>query len=318
MDIYSNNYDHNNNQYSKYAQVSTFATSSEPSGNPSTRLPPKMLHKRSRLRNFLVHLAIALAACAMLAIAVMYGVTGHYFAVNQKSDNTDNSCDKQAASTTEQRFVIDIRLGGSFSFAHAKLIDVTWDLLVGQGGRFLHAWLLYQYIVPDTLVWTMERSAVPYRYFTSLSFSTVSLSSLWSLIKILGRRPGLRTILSALWLVFAIAYVLTFPTIWSAATGYISPSVRMYQMPDHTLASLDSDLLALCWSIRDDRVDGMAEGYLEMGPTFKQIDVQRRAYLSSGFDFSSTTTDVWWSFNLEGENPNIKTSTRFRDLYACA
>ena len=115
MDIYSNNYDHNNNQYSKYAQVSTFATSSEPPGNPSTRLPPKMLHKRSKLRNFFVHLAIALAACAMFAIAVMYGVTGYYFAINQKSDNTDNSCDKQAASTTEQRFVIDIRLGGSFS-----------------------------------------------------------------------------------------------------------------------------------------------------------------------------------------------------------
>jgi hypothetical protein len=232
-------------------QVHTLQRNSSPlsQGAPLTsRLPPKTLPQRSKIHNFLLHLMVAVVASCALSGAIAYGVTGYWYHSTQlTSDFLDNFCDKQTASASEQRFVIDIRFGGGFSFAQAKLIDVAWDPVIGQGGRSLHRWLLYHYIVSDALVWTMERSAVPYHYYTNLYFSTISVQSLWSLGRMIARRRGWRTIISTfLWIIFAIRHLLVSPTIWSAATGYLSTSTRKYLMLDQSLVPLNSEYLAMC------------------------------------------------------------------------
>lgn len=215
--------------------------------------------------------------------------------------------------------MIDVLFGGGFSFAQAKLIDVLWDLIIGQGGRFLHGWLLYHYIVSDALVWTMEHSVVPYHYYTSLSFSTVSLSSLWSLGKMLARRRGWRTIMSALWIIFAITHVVAFATVWSAATGYLSPSTRQYLMPDQSLVPLDSEHLAMCWVLEDGSRLGLDDAYIEMGPGLDVIYQQQRSlnFRTPLTSFSSSYDTIWYELGLDGRDPISIVSEGFRNIYAC-
>lgn len=282
-------------------------------------LPPKQLKTWGRWADFRRHLGVAVLASSVMIGMLVYSTIAFAATSRIQSDFTDDLCDKEAASKSEQRFVIDIRFGGGYSFAQAKLIDVAWDLLVGQGGRFLHGWILCHYVVSDALVWIMERSAVPYHYYTNLSFSTVSFWSLQSLGKMLLRKPGWRTTASATWMSFAIVYVLAFSTIWGAATGYISPSTRVYKMPDGALVSLDSNLLAMCWDIKDSRV-GWADGHIEMGPSLKEIYEDNAASFANGnAGTGSGQSDVWTMLSPEREvRMTVGTSNNFRNIYAYA
>ena len=167
-------------------------------------------------------IAAAIVAFGMVFAVVSYAIRGYGAWVTPPQSLEDGFCDKQPAPTTAQRFVIDIRQGGRFTYTQAKFVDVAWDLLIGQGGRFLHAWILCRYVVSEALVWTMERSSVPYQYYINLSCSTISFWSLSSLLRVWGRRAGRRTFITVLRLAYAIIHVLIFPTIWSAATSYIS------------------------------------------------------------------------------------------------
>lgn len=106
-------------------------------------------------------------------------------------------------------------------------------------------------------------------------------------------------------MIYAISYVLAFPTIWSVATGYLSLTTRVYRMSDSSLVSLDTNDLALCWSIINDRrFNSDDEEYLEMGPTLKQIYPQHYGQ------------DIWSDLYLE-TLPKVKVSDAFKDLYAC-
>jgi hypothetical protein len=284
------------------------------SPNAGRRLPPKTLSRRSGIRNFTRHFLVAVTAACVLTGAVVFGVVPYYYFNNEKRiDISDDQCDKQAATSVERAFVIDIRLGGNFSFVQAKMIDLLWDLIVGQGGRFLHAWVLIRWVVSDVLVWTMERSSVPYSYFVELSFSTVSFSSLWEILKILVKRRNWRTVMSALWLLYAIGYVLAFATFWSAATGYIAPASRMYPMPDGSLEPVDSPNLSLCWVLDGDRFEH-GEDYIEEGPNFEALYANHMHYVDLGIDFASSSTDVWWTMDM---GPDANVSDNFWNIYAC-
>ena len=160
---------------------------------PLTEFQLRRLAQRTSRANFLRYFTVALVACGIVPIVICYGVFEYLYLATVRLSLLDGFCDKASVSASAQRFIIDVRFGGSYTYTQAKLIDVAWDLLVGQGGRLLHAWLLCRYVVSDALVWTMERSAVPYHYYINLSFSTVSLWSLWSLLRALGRRAGWRT-----------------------------------------------------------------------------------------------------------------------------
>lgn len=286
-------------------------------------LPPKALKPWSRRFKITNH-AIALLIMLMTTVAVVcYGAIAYRNTKTQLISNfTDDYCDRQAASASEQPFVIDIRFGGGFSFAQAKLIDLAWDMVIGQGGRIFHGWVLYQYVVSPSLVWVMENEAVPFHYFTNLTFSTVSFWSLWSMFRVIFQKAQWRATTVSIWITFAVLYVLLFPTIWSAATGYLSPSTRKYQMPDLSLVSLDSGSLSLCWYLDDVRL-GFQDGFVVMGPTLGEIYYGRKDLLKNGVEkhFSSSTIDVWWSLQfgqspIEEEKP-FDAYMNFREVHAC-
>ncbi|KAI0182931.1 hypothetical protein EV127DRAFT_414649 [Xylaria flabelliformis] len=70
------------------------------------------------------------------------------------------------------------------------------------------------------------------------------------------------------WLTFAIGYMLVFPTIWAASTGYANSSITAYNLSDKAYVPIDSENLTLCWVTDDVRLSGFLEETIIIGPTF--------------------------------------------------
>jgi hypothetical protein len=164
-------------------------------------------------------------------------------------------CGGYSVPSVERSFYVNLQLVRNLSFTRAKLLDLGWDTIVGQGGRYLHGWVLYR-VAASQLAWMMEYSSVPYHFQLDLLFSTVSLSALWSTIRFLSVKRPARTVFSAVWFLLAISYILAFSSIWSAATGYLNPSIAAYRMPDQAYVTVDSESLRLCLSVDAERLNG--------------------------------------------------------------
>ncbi|GME34466.1 hypothetical protein BKCO1_7600019 [Neofusicoccum parvum] len=127
-------------------------------------------------------------------------------------------------SPYDVRTIFAISLGfGSFDFAVAKGIDIVFDLIVGRGGQLLLGLVSYP-VFAKVLLHSMERRPASYQYFTAMAFETVSVFTMGQIARNLGPQPRgkhtLRTILIPIGLLIASLYILAFPTLASAATGY--------------------------------------------------------------------------------------------------
>ena len=115
---------------------------------------------------------------------------------------------------------------GAMTFTQVKVIDITWDLLVGRGGQMLLAWVNYR-VFNEWLVYHMERWPTSYKMYTSLAFQTTTLGTLGVLGKewlVYGDRNWTRFFrwLALLVMLIGTLYVLAFPTLMAAMTGYIT------------------------------------------------------------------------------------------------
>ena len=163
----------------------------------------------------------------------------------------------------------------------AKLIDVVWDWAIGQGGRLIQAWIVYK-VASDALVRLLEHSAVSYDVYASLTFSSASVESLLSIFDLLLRGTGWWPICTGVWLVWATVHVLIFPTVWSAATGYINPSIRVYTMPDGNYVPLSSNNLRPCFQLVDGSRVGLEDNEILLGPPFSSFFPEWSTIPSSG------------------------------------
>jgi len=214
-------------------------------------------------------------------------------------DERESDCNIHPDTGVERSFVINIQVFDNLSFTKAKMIDLAWDLMVGHGGRLLHGWAFYRVAI-RTITWMMEYAAVPYDFSCNIMFSSASFSSLWSSIRMLKRTQPVRCAVTLLLLILGMAHVLVFSAVWSAATGYSSPSPRAYIMRDYDIVTKDSDLLRLCWSISDKRLGlhSPTDGVV-LGPTFGQ-------------HFKSFRMNEWTST----WDPH-QMSEDFENIYAC-
>ncbi|KAJ2987292.1 hypothetical protein NUW58_g4588 [Xylaria curta] len=85
-----------------------------------------------------------------------------------------------------------------------------------------------------------------------------------------------RLILS--WLVFAIGYVVAFPTLWAAATGYSSPSITAYNLSNKAYVPVTSGDLRLCWGLNDNRLNGSVASIV-LGPPFHELYTFNRTHV---------------------------------------
>ena len=182
---------------------------------------------------------------------------------HHRAGTVDYCGDDTAVSTLETRFRIDITAAEGLPFSRVKLIDLSWDIGVGQGGRLLHGWILY-HVAARTMTWILEVSALPYSILFDLLLYVDSPSALWSLLGLLGksRRARIGVLVKSLCLALAVAQVLFFATIWSAATGYQSTGAITYAMPDQSWVTKDSDNLRICWVLDSQRPElaGVIDG----------------------------------------------------------
>ena len=124
----------------------------------SLRLPPKALSPRRSLRPFAI--IAVFAFFLIIAMILLLHYLPHLLpdtASSYLGDRFKVSCDLTLPtnSTVEHAFMINLRSAQQFSFAQAKLIDVAWDLFVGQGGRLVMAWAAYR-VFMDGLVSLMD------------------------------------------------------------------------------------------------------------------------------------------------------------------
>ncbi|KAK8099575.1 uncharacterized protein PG998_012816 [Apiospora kogelbergensis] len=230
-------------------------------------LPPKPLERRSTRRR-------KLALCAQILLILIILGGGSYLSreiiywgdlAGRGAHDMDGDCENASASGIQGSFVVDTYIVRNLTFARAKILDLAWDTVIGQGMKFVHAWILY-HVASRCLTAAMEKDAIPHSTHLSVQFSTVSLSSLWSSLSLLSAKRPLRVLCLGLWLSFGIAYVLTFAMIWSATTGYISGSSPTYTIAGSQFVSLRSSEFTLCWVLDDARVTHSGEQRVIKGP----------------------------------------------------
>lgn len=124
-------------------------------------LPPRALTPLSNRQILLLFLE--LLAVVAVTISGIKGLTMlpqlDLFSVPPMTQD----CGGYSVPAVERSFYINLQIARDLSFTRAKLLDLAWDTIVGQGGRFLHGWVLYQ-VAASQLSWMMEYSSVPY-YF---------------------------------------------------------------------------------------------------------------------------------------------------------
>lgn len=115
---------------------------------------------------------------------------------------------------------------GDMTFSQVKVIDVSWDLVAGRGGQLLLAWVNYT-VFNEWLVYHMEKHPTSYKMYMALAFRTTSVPTLGVLGKeflAFGERSWNRLFrwLGVLCMLLGTVYVLAFPTLMGAMTGYIT------------------------------------------------------------------------------------------------
>ncbi|KAI1379463.1 hypothetical protein F4677DRAFT_333655 [Hypoxylon crocopeplum] len=291
---------------------------------------------------------LSINAALFFIFSIGCGVASSFIPVQSERDIFDPGCADEASNSAEQFFHLDLTFG-NFTFTQAKLIDITWDTTIGQGGRLLHGYVFFRAVIYPLLVFAMETSSVTYHYYTMLSFSRTSIETLWELLSTLYSKKSYSVIICTISAIYSLAYIIVFPVIWSAATGYINQAHKLYAMPDGEIIQLNSEHLALCWVLDSSRLGLPTDRpYVEIGPDFSSIQslAQPYKYTDSQFCFNisaqaaggdnqhfmakhleytaggwkiDTTTTIWdhlGDYSGQGDHPEI--SRNFANIRAYA
>ncbi|RYN25910.1 hypothetical protein AA0115_g7369 [Alternaria tenuissima] len=115
---------------------------------------------------------------------------------------------------------------GAMTFTQVKVIDVAWDLIIGRGGQLLLAWANYR-VFNEWLVYHMEMHHTSYKLYAAVAFETTTMGTLGVLGKEFlafgaGTWKRLFRWLAILSMLLSTLYVISFPTLMAAMTGYIA------------------------------------------------------------------------------------------------
>ena len=155
--------------------------------------------------------------------------------------------------------ILSINLGfGRFGFGAAKWIDVLWDVVVGHCGQVLLAYLAY-IVFAKAMMFSMESHPIDHDLFVGLAFKPFSAETMWTAASGLIREKlhhvgdARRRIHRHTWIMSALLpcgiYILVFPVMVSAMTGYQAVSTSWVTRPDTgdliNMTSLSQEQLTL-------------------------------------------------------------------------
>lgn len=271
-------------------------------------LLPKPLDRQTKPRPRIVFSTEFLLIAGAFASAIYGGLNLIFSTQASAYPALATNCESVGTSGMERGFLVDRYMIYDVSFTRAKLFDLAWDTIVGQGLRFFHAWVLY-HVIARCLTATMETETVPHEAYLDLHFSTVSFNSIWSSFSFIFTRKPVRAVRFALWLLFSISYVLSFATIWSAATGYISGSLPTFKVSGITSISTKSPEFTVCWVLEDDRVTPNGTKRVITGPSVGH---------AFGHNTSNLHKPLWSQGTVQPTRNTLPTGMDdFMDFYSC-
>ncbi|KAI1157971.1 hypothetical protein F5B18DRAFT_668615 [Nemania serpens] len=167
---------------------------------------------------------------------------------------------------------------GSFTFTQVKVIDIAWDIIIGRGGQSILAYFSWRTFADYATV-SMETTPMTYTTFTILFIEHgPSFTSACQSIRDFMLYRRLKSRLSTSWVILSILFVLAWPTLAAAMSGY-SPETGAY------VTSIDgnfvpyNDIQLLAYIIHDgERINLTAPYHVTIGfkPPHASISTQRR------------------------------------------
>ncbi|OTA56503.1 hypothetical protein K449DRAFT_306300, partial [Hypoxylon sp. EC38] len=115
----------------------------------------------------------------------------------------------------------EINLGfGNLTFTQAKVIDISWDIIIGRLGQILMAFISWRAFA-DYVTTSMGLAPVTYTtYFTMFLESEPSFFSTFRVVRAFISERGLKSRVSIIFIVWSMLFLIRWPTLASAMTGY--------------------------------------------------------------------------------------------------
>lgn len=108
---------------------------------------------------------------------------------------------------------------GEFPFSTAKIIDVAWDIVVGRGGQGILVWICFV-VYGKALVRSMESTSVSFGTYEAITLQCGSIAGSLKLARDLLKHPTTQAKFMVFWVILSAVFVLVFPTMASAMSGY--------------------------------------------------------------------------------------------------
>ncbi|KAK2025729.1 hypothetical protein LX32DRAFT_675167 [Colletotrichum zoysiae] len=190
---------------------------------------------------------------------------------------------------------------GRFSFADAKAIDVAWDVVFGRGGQALLASISWGVFADYTTI-SMQARPVTYQTFQTIFLQDQpGVYSTFYLARDFVRSRGLQSRAMMVIMVFVAVFVLLFPTLGSAMTGYSANNDAYIKGYDGTLIPF-SDFKVAGYVIHDAQRINMT-GEVVLTYPYAIRDVQKY-----GFYGLEDKESVWMGQSLPAPVLNISAS----------
>ncbi|KAK6842775.1 hypothetical protein PG987_003635 [Apiospora arundinis] len=214
-------------------------------GSPAcTYLLPRSLGQGNPKRHWAPH---CFECLLVLVFTVVAGVCGSLIAITAATEQIGlTDCEGASAKGVEKGFLVNIYVASELSFTRAKLLDLAWDTIIGQGLRLCHGWVVY-HVISRALTAVMESDALPHRAYLDLQFSTISFTSIFSSVTLLFTNKPVRASCLALWSIFGIG-------------------LHTYAVSGITFVSPRSPELTQCWVFEDDRITSNGTTRVITGP----------------------------------------------------
>ncbi|KAE9572776.1 hypothetical protein CGMCC3_g11228 [Colletotrichum fructicola] len=185
---------------------------------------------------------------------------------------------------------------GTMTFANAKFVDVAWDVVFGRGGQALLAWISWS-IFSDYVTTSMEVSPVTYETFWTVFLDgSPTFWSTWYLMRDFSRSHGLRSRFAMVFMVVVAIFILLFPTLGSAMSGYQANSGAFIRGADGEMLKF-SDFDMIVYIIHDgDRVN-LTKDY---PVTFARSNYDTEQLLGNTLD--GYYPNSWYSWSYYGSS----------------
>ncbi|KAI1734665.1 hypothetical protein F4680DRAFT_453690 [Xylaria scruposa] len=122
--------------------------------------------------------------------------------------------------TISDFFQVTIAIG-YLTFTQAKVVDISWDLVVGRGGQAILSFITWK-VFADYAAVSMTSQPITFATYRTLFAETgPSFSSTTRLVYDFIRYRGLASKLASALTIYSMILALVLPTLASAATGYV-------------------------------------------------------------------------------------------------